>query len=179
MITVNNTALLVVDIQGKLATLMHDKTAFFSQTRVMIQAAKLLQIPIIWVEQVPDKLGSTAPEIAELLTGYTPLSKSTFSCCGNAQFLQKLESVNPDTVLITGIEAHICVYQTTVGLLRLGKRVHVIADATASRIDANKRIGLQRMQNEGAVISSVEMCLFELLQSAEHEHFRKVSKLIQ
>lgn len=179
MITADNSALVIIDIQGKLSTLMHDKHTLFQQTQRTIKAAGLLDIPILWAEQVPDKLGPTAVEIAQLLTEHQPIVKSTFSCCSNTAFIDALDQLDKQYLIITGIETHICVYQTVSALLKQGKHTHVLADATSSRTPDNKRIGLNRMQAEGAVISSLEMCLFEMIQHVQAAQFREISQLLR
>ncbi len=119
------------------------------------------------------------PEIAQLLTDNEPLNKAAFSCCGVEQFNTKLNELARQQVLLCGIEAHVCIYQTAVGLLRKGYYVDVIADAVSSRTLENKQIGLERMAADRINISCVEMALFELLKTAEHERFKQIAKLIK
>jgi len=172
-------SLVVVDVQGKLAQLMHGSQSLFKNIQILIKAAKILNIPILWCQQAPQFLGETVPEIAELLADNEPINKVSFSCCGDEQFNSKLKNLNRQQVLICGIEAHVCIYQTAVDLLKTGKDVSVIADAVSSRTLENKRIALERIKSEGANISSVEMALFELLRTAEHPKFKEVAKLIK
>ena len=179
MISTDNTALIIIDIQGKLATLMHDKDHFLQQTCALIQGAKILQLPIIWAEQLPDKLGATVPEVAQLLAELKPYAKSSFSCCGDAALSAEIAKLNKQYFLVAGIETHICVFQTVIDLLARDKIVHVLADATSSRTLSNKMIGLQRMEKSGAIISSVEMSLFEILAKAGGEQFRAISKVVK
>lgn len=180
MLTVNNTALLVIDVQGKLAQLMHQKETLFANLQKIIKGAQVLNIPIIWTEQVPEKLGQTLPAIAGLLTGSaTPISKSSFSCCGHPPFMDALQALNRDQVLVTGIETHICVYQTAVDLLNRGYQVQVVADAVSSRTAENKHIGLERIKAAGAAITSTEMALFELLRVAKGDKFRAIAKIVK
>jgi nicotinamidase-related amidase len=182
MLEIQNCCLVVVDVQGKLAQLMHDKDVLFKNIRILIQAAIRpggLNIPILWCQQCPDVLGQTAPEIAELLTGIEPINKASFSCCGSEEFNERLNLSGRRQVLLCGIEAHVCIYQTAVDLLRKGFCVDLIADAVSSRTLDNKQIAIQRMTSAGVNISSTEMALFELLGTAEHQHFRHVAKLIK
>ena len=179
MLDTEKCCLVVVDVQGKLAQLMHGKDALFQNIQILITAAKILDIPILWCQQCPDALGPTVPEIAQLLTDIEPINKAVFSCCGTDQFNSKLNGLSRNQILLCGIEAHICVYQTVADLL--GKRfdVNVVADAVSSRTPDNKQIALSRMAADGARISSVEMALFELLRTAEHPKFRQIAKLIK
>ena len=180
MFTLDNSVLLVIDIQGKLATLMHEKDALFSSVSTLIQGMKIMGVPIIWVEQLPDKLGDSIAEVADLLRpDLSPISKKSFSCLGNTEFVEAFERTGKNQVLISGIESHICLCQTGVELLEKGYEVQVVADCVSSRTLANKQIGIDRMRQAGAVVTSVEMVFFELLKEADGEMFRNVVKLIK
>jgi nicotinamidase-related amidase len=179
MLNEKDCCLVVVDVQGKLAGLMHDKETLFKNIRILIQAAKILDIPILWCQQVPAALGPTVPEIAELLGGCEPVNKSSFSCCGCEEFNSKLEELGRKQVLLCGIETHVCVYQTAVDLIERDYEVDVIADAVSSRTPDNKQIGLNRIAAEGARLSSTEMALFEILRTADHPQFKQVAKLVK
>jgi nicotinamidase-related amidase len=168
MLEIQNCCLVVVDVQGKLAQLMTDKEALFKNIQILIQAAKVLGIPILWCQQVPAALGPTVPEIAELLAGTEPVDKASFSCCGEERFNAELNSLAKEQVLLCGIETHVCVYQTAMDLMEGGLDVTIIADAVSSRTDQNRQIALTRLAAEGAHISSSEMALFELLKTAKH-----------
>ena len=179
MLETKNCYLAVVDVQGKLAQLMHGKDALFKNVQILIQAAGILEIPVLWCQQIPDVLGPTVPEISRLMADIEPMNKSVFSCCGADQFISRLNESARNQVLLCGIEAHICVYQTAFDLLGKGFKVDVVADAVSSRTPENKRIALNRLAAEGASITSVEMALFELLRTAEHPKFRQIAKLIK
>lgn len=179
MLDIQNSCLVVVDVQGKLAQFMHSKDGLFKNIQVLIHAAHILEIPILWCQQCPDALGPTDPEIAQLLTDHEPINKSTFSCCGAEQFNSKLNKSARNQILLCGIETHVCVYQTAIDLLRKGFEVNVIADAVSSRALENKQIGLQKMTSENTTIYSTEMALFELLRTAEHPRFKEIAKLIK
>ncbi len=178
MLKAENAVLVVVDVQGKLATLMHEKEVFFENVVKMIKGAQVLEIPIIWNEQLPDKLGPTIPEIKELLQNNQPLIKSSFSCCGNDQFMIELEKTKRRQILLAGMETHVCVYQTALELLMGGYHIYLIADAVSSRKLADKQIAVQAMINAGARISSVEMALFEMLRKAEGDRFKKIIEIV-
>jgi len=179
MLEVKECCLVVVDVQGKLAQLMHGKETLFKSIQILIQAAQILDIPILWCQPCPAALGATIPEIAEFLTGNEPIDKSAFSCCGHEAFNAKLNELARNQVLLCGIETHVCIYQTAADLMRKGFRVDVPADAVSSRTHDNKQIALRRMAGLGVNITSVEMALFELLRTADHPKFRQVAKLIK
>jgi nicotinamidase-related amidase len=179
MLTSDNTALILIDVQGKLAQIMEDSADMFRAQAIMIQAAKALSVPILWAEQLPHKLGPTVPEVAEHLSDYSPISKSCFSCAANNEFNTALKACGKRQLLVMGIEAHICVTQSVLNFLENGYEVHMISDAISARIPANKDIGLRRCEKAGAVISSTEMALFELMRDATHEQFRAIQSLIK
>ena len=179
MLDIQQCCLTVVDVQGKLAQLMHGREALFKNIQILVQAAKILEIPILWCQQCPDALGPTVPEIAQLFADNEPINKSAFSCCGTEQFNARLKYLARNQVLLCGIETHVCIYQTVVDLLGKGLNVNVIADAVSSRTPENKQIALNRLAAEGANISCTEMALFELLKTAEHPKFRQIARLIK
>jgi nicotinamidase-related amidase len=176
---IKDSALVVVDVQGKLAQLMHEKDILFKNVQILIKAAGILDIPILWCQQCPESLGPTIPEIAELLTDCHPINKASFSCCGAADFNDALNKLSRRCMILCGIETHVCIYQTAADLLAEGCSVDVIADAVSSRTLANKQIALQRLAAKGANISSTEMTLFDLLKTAEHPKFKQIAKLIK
>ena len=179
MLKKENTLLVVIDIQGKLAELMYEKDKLFASTCIMIKAFKILEIPILWVEQIPESLGKTIKEISSIMTDIKPISKFSFSCCGNDKFMKNLKIHNKKQILLTGIETHICVYQTAKDLVKLGYETQIVSDAVSSRIYENKKIGLKRMEQAGAKITSLEMALFEILKNAKADKFRDIIKLIK
>jgi len=166
-------------IVGYLAHLMHGKELLFKNVQKLIKGIQILGIPILWVEQNPRGLGPTIPEIADILSNIQPISKMSFSSCRNDRFLQALNALNRKQVLIAGIEAHVCVYQTAAELVDIGYDVQVVTDAVSSRNMENKEIGLQRMRDSGVSLTSVETALFELLKVAEGEQFREILKIVK
>ena len=138
----------------------------------------MLGITILWVEQNPQGLGPTIPEIADILSNIQPISKMSFSSCRNDDFLQALNALNRKQVLVAGIEAHVCVYQTAADIVDIGYEVQVVTDAVSSRNVENKEIGLQRMRDSGVSLTSVETALFELLKVAEGEQFKEILKIV-
>jgi len=179
MITTEHTAVVLVDVQGKLAQSMHNKKDLFENLKKMVKGAQILGVPILWAEQNPAGLGPTMPEIAELLTNQSPLSKFSFSCCGSDPFLKDLQALNRKNILIIGIEAHVCVYQTAADLTKLQYHVQVVADAVSSRTAENKQIGLEKIKEAGASLTSTEIVLFELLKIAKGDKFKKIIKIVK
>ncbi len=179
MLDRNNTALILIDIQGKLASLMHDREHLYRQLRILIQGAQALNLPIVWLEQYPRGLGPTVPEVAELLPGQQPLSKTCFSACALPDFAAQLRQSRRRQLLLAGIETHICVYQTACDLLHRGFPVQVVTDAVSSRTLENKRIALERLKTAGAELTSVEMCLFEMLRDARDPVFKTIAGLVK
>ena len=179
MLELEKTLLVLVDVQGTLAHLMHRKEDLFSNLRKIILGAQALGLPIVWLEQNPAGLGPTVPEIAELLGGGEPIPKYSFSGCGEERFLQVLNSLGRRQVLLAGIEAHVCVYQTAVDLAARGYEVQVVADAVSSRTPENREIGLEKMRGAGASVTSVETALFELVRVARGEVFKKLLAIVK
>jgi nicotinamidase-related amidase len=179
MITTEDTALILVDVQGNLAQSMHNKEGLSENLKRMVKGAQLLGLPILWTEQNPDGLGPTMPEIVELLPNQNPVSKFSFSCCGSEQFMKELKALNRQNILIVGIEAHVCVYQTAADLVNLNYDVQVVADAVASRTLENKQIGLEKSKEAGAGITSTEIALFELLKIAKGDKFKEIIKIVK
>lgn len=179
MLKIENVTLLIVDIQGNLAHLMHGKELLFKNVQKLIKGIQVLGIPILWVEQNPQGLGPTIPEIADILSNIQPISKISFSSCRNDHFVQALKTLNRKQVLIAGIETHICVYQTAVDLVDLEYEVQVAIDAVSSRTVGNKEIGLRKMRDYGVSLTSVETALFELLKVAEGDKFNEILKIVK
>ncbi len=179
MLTTDNSVLVVVDVQGRLAQLMHDKEIVYANIERMIKGAQLLDIPILWTEQYPEGLGATIPQLAQLMPGNSPLVKDTFSCCGDDKFANALNSGGRQQVMLTGIEAHVCVYQTARDLLTDGFGVELIVDAVSSRTSANRQLGIERMKDLGAGVMSTEMTLFELLRVAKGDKFKEALRIVK
>lgn len=171
--------LVVIDVQGNLAQAMYEKELLFKNLGKIIRGAQILEMPILVTEQVPEKLGPTLPEIAGLFTGIQPIAKSSFSCCGNGDFVKELKTINRGQILVTGIEAHVCVYQTTIDLIDSGYEVNLVADCISSRTLMNKTIGIESMIHKGAVLTSTEMALFELMKIAEGDAFSQIIKIVK
>lgn len=179
MLKPENSLLIVIDFQGNLAQAMDNKESLFENAQKIIKGAKVFGIPIVATEHVPTKLGPTIPVIAQHLDGLTVISKESFSCLGNDLFASELGRLGRKQVIMTGIETHICVYQTAVDLLAMGYEVHVVADGVSSSTARNYELGIARMRDEGAKICSAEMVLFELLGTARSVHFRDIIQIVK
>jgi len=179
MLKVEDTILAVIDVQEKLTRVMHEKEKLIENLQKLVKGAQILGLPIILTEQNPKGLGLTVPEVVSLIPDIKPISKFSFSCCDVELFLKELKASKRKQVLLTGIETHVCVYQTALDLLSAGYEVQVVADCVSSRTLENKQIALQRMINEGARITSTEMALFELLRVAEGEKFKELLKIVK
>lgn len=169
----------LIDVQGKLAEAMHGRQGLVRHLRILLEGAKILGVPIFWLEQYPKGLGPTVPEIVEVLDGLEPIEKTCFSACGSEPYQQALRDSGAKTVVLAGIESHVCVYQTARDLLRAEYAVEVVADAVSSRSADNRAAGLQRMAACGAGTTTVEMLLFEWLQKAGSDEFKAISRLVR
>jgi len=183
MIEKETSVLLLIDVQGRLAQLMDGKEELFDSLQTLIKGMSILKVPVIWVEQLPEKLGATIPEVAllmqELMPDVKPIPKSSFSCCANVEFMEKFSAINRKQVLVVGIETHICVYQTALDLLNRGCEVQVVADCVSSRKKENKEIGIRRIVQAGGAETTTEMIIFELMKAAEGDAFKKMVKVIK
>jgi len=173
---VDRCALIVVDIQEKLLPPIFQKDQLVRNSQLLIRLAGILKIPALMTTQYAKGLGKTVPEVSGLLPDVEPIDKHMFSCFGSDLFCSALKRLpgNRNTVLLCGMESHICVTQTALGALREGYIVHVASDAVSSRTEWNWKIGLERMRAAGAVISSTEMMIYELLRSSGAPAFKEL-----
>ncbi len=179
MLMRQNTGLVVVDVQGKLARLVDDSDALIANCGKLIQGAQVLGLPIIRLEQNPEKLGATVDELNDLLSGAKPIPKFTFNACDEPKFVEAVRAKDVETWLVCGIEAHICVYQTAMGLLDLGYKVQVVNDCISSRTALNKKLAISRMREAGIQITGVEMSLYELVKDCRAPEFKLILSLIR
>ena len=179
MITPQDTVLLIIDVQGKLAQIVYESEAVERNISKLIRAAKILGVPVLYTEQYPKGLGHTVEALQELLSEEKPLEKIAFSCCAEESFMEKLRGLNRNNVLVTGMETHVCVYQTANELIEYGYSVHLIADAVTSRTREDREIGIRCIEKAGAWLKSTEMVIFELLRIAQGEEFKAISKIIK
>jgi len=177
-VIVTRYALVVIDMQEKLLPLIRGWREVLTNVIKLVKTAKVLEIPIVATEQYPKGLGRTVPELVELL-GVRPLEKTTFSCFGAKGFEEKLRELRADALIVTGIEAHICVTQTVLDALDRGFKVYVPADATGSRRELDWLIALDRMRAHGADVATTEMVMFELIHDAARPEFKEILKLVK
>lgn len=179
MFSTDTTVLVLIDIQGKLWNVMFEKEALLDNLQKLVKGIRLLGVPALLTEQNPRGLGPTVPELTQLLPETQPLPKFCFSCWQDSGFHAALAALNRKQVLVCGIEAHICVYQTVLELLKNGYEVQVLVDGVSSRTAKNRDTALTRVQSEGAKLTTVEMALFELLGTAESPSFKELSRIIK
>jgi nicotinamidase-related amidase len=175
----DDAVLVVVDIQERLAAVMSDRKRVIDNCIHLIEAAKLLKIPLILNEQYPKGLGPTVTEIRDALHSYEPLEKVSFSCCRGDKFLSVLKNTGRRSVILVGMETHVCVLQTCIDLLREGYFVHTVSDAICSRTEDNFRTAIEFMRDAGAVVTCAETVLFQLLERAGSEEFKILTKRIK
>ena len=171
----NRAALVVVDVQEAFRPAVVDFDRVVRNAATLVQGARALELPLVVTEQYPKGLGRTVPEVADQLGGIAPLEKVCFSAaCADGFQLD-----GRDQALVCGIESHVCVSQTAHDLLDRGLEVHVVRDAVTSRTQENRELGLHKMEGAGAVVTSVETALFELLGAAGSDEFREIQRLIK
>lgn len=175
-----HTALVIIDMQEAFRSKISDFAETAARIALVTHAAQLLKVPVVVTEQYPRGLGHTADEIRAVLpAALEAVEKTAFSSCGAQSFISELERTRAQQVIVCGIEAHICVNQTTHDLLARGLGVHLLTDCITARSKSNKQVALAKMQMSGAIPSSTEMALFELLRDAKHEQFRAIQNLIK
>lgn len=173
------TALLVIDIQERVHAVMRYRELVESNALKLIRGCQLLHVPIFLTEQYPKGLGHTISSIRYALQTTLPLQKMTFSCCGSEELVSELKAREIRQVVLAGIETHVCVLQTALDLLANNYQVHVARDAVSSRRELDHDTALQRLAQAGALITTTEAALFELMVRADTAEFKEVSKLIK
>ncbi len=180
MLMRQKTGLVVVDVQGKLARLVDESDALISNCRKLIRGSQALGLPIIRLEQNPEKLGPTVSELNDLLNDIKPIPKFTFNACDEPKFVEAVQQAKDiETWLVCGIEAHICVYQTAMGLLELGYKVQVVSDCVSSRAAQNQNLAIRRLVAVGVQITGLEMSLYELVKDCRSPEFKLILSLIR
>lgn len=179
MLSIDNTLLVVIDVQEKLLRVMTEKEKLVDNLQKLIRGTCALGVPVILTEQNPAGLGLTVPEISQLVPDVKAIPKFSFSCCGEEGFTNSLTPLKRGQVLITGIEMHVCVYQTAAELVQAGYEVQVVVDCVSSRTPQNRDIGIKRAEAAGASVTSVEIALFELLKVAKGDVFKEISRIVK
>jgi nicotinamidase-related amidase len=174
------TAVVVVDLQEKLLPAVEGRERVLRGSLLLLRLADVLALPVVLTTQYARGLGATVPEILKAAPGVTPLDKVSFGCFGSPEFLERLSGLEGrDQLVVAGIESHICVAQTVLGAIERGYAVHVASDAVGSRTAENRAIGLGRMEKAGALLSSTEMAIYELLGRSDAAAFKKMLPLLK
>lgn len=172
-------ALVVIDIQERFRDLIHGQDQLLHGTSRLIRAFRELDMPIVVTEHYSRGLGVTMPEIRSHLSGIQPIEKLSFSCDGNPEFRKAIDSLNRDQVILCGIEAHVCVYQTARDLMDRGKQVAIAADAVSGRHASEREVAIRHMQRIGVQVMNVEMILFEILREAKTPDFKTIQPILK
>ena len=176
LISRDDTVLVIIDMQERLFPVMAEKEKLLENLMRLVRFSKVLELPVVVTEQ--EKLGSTLPEIKEELKEVRPMGKVDFNCFGCEDFTKTLAGLEKKTLLLTGIEAHICVAQTALHAVS-SYTVHVVSDAIASRSPQNHRVAVERMMQRGVTVTSTEMAIYEVLERAGTDIFREVLRLVK
>jgi len=182
MLTTENTLLLVIDFQERMMPVIHDSDALLERTAKFIKGCKLLEVPALVTQQYTKGLGVTVPQISEALGKFEPLEKVAFSCYMDEKIKENIDrhrKTGRNHILITGVEAHICVQQTVLQLLEADYNVYLIADCAGSRNPSDFDYARRRMAQAGAIITTLESALFELMLTAEHPGRKEISALVK
>jgi len=166
----------VVDIQDRLMRVIHGREMVNRNSALLVKAAKVLKIPVIATTQYAARIGALVPEVTEELGSVTPYDKMEFDCMANTIIRDKVKTLpgKIDTLVICGVETHICIYQSVLGALKDGYRVWVPADAVSSRTELNYQTGLERIREIGAIVGNTEMIIYELLHKAGTPEFKEL-----
>lgn len=170
---------LVIDIQEKLFPHMLHKEELLKNCLTLIEGLQVLGVPMMVTEQYPKGLGATLEQINRVMENSLPIEKISFSCCDELVYREALEKMNRGWVIICGIEAHVCVMQTVIDLIDAGYKPVVVADCISSRKPEDKRVAIERMHSEGAIITTCESILFELTRVSGSEEFKAISRLVK
>lgn len=176
----DNTVAAIVDVQERLHPHMFEADRQLARTRTLIAGLQALEVPLVVTEQYPKGLGPTVPAVSEALgDSFSPIVKSAFSCCDEPGFSDRLAAIGRPTVLLAGIETHVCVLQTTLDLLEQDYQPVVVLDATSSRSPRDAEVAARRIEREGGRITTVESVLFELTRVSGSATFKEISRLVK
>jgi nicotinamidase-related amidase len=179
MLTAENTLALVIDFQERIMPSIRHHEELARKAAIFIKGCRILGVPILATQQYTKGLGDTIQEIKDALGEFEPIEKISFSCFGNDEFRDKLRKTGKIKILVMGIETHICVQQTVLELLGSGYSVYVIADCTGTRFEPDYRYSEIRMENAGAVFTTAESALFEMMIRADHPKRKEISNLVK
>jgi nicotinamidase-related amidase len=173
------TAAIIIDVQERIFPVIWENEKLTKNLSTLIQGLKIMNVPVFITEQYVKGLGPTIEPVAFLLPTHQRIEKMSFSCCDEPRFLEGLAVSGKENVIIAGIESHVCVLQTALDLKRNGYNPVVVEDCVSSRKENDKHFAIERMRQEGAVITTVESLLFELLRYSGTEQFRGISRLVK
>ena len=171
-------AVLLVDVQERLMPVIDSREELERRLVAFLEGAKELDLPMVWAEQYVKGLGPTIQSVAAVASG-APIEKLSFSCCAAPEVSRQLRRIGPETVLVVGIEAHVCVFQSCMDLLADGYQPVLVADCTGSRHPVDKEFALRRLEQAGVVLTTVESVLFELLGRAGTDEFKSISRIVK
>ena len=174
-----NTVLLIIDIQERILKVIHEYERVIENNLKLIKGMKILNVPIIYTEQYPKGLGPTADILRRELDGIEAVQKMSFSCSGAEELFENLKKKNIKTVVVTGIESHVCVLQTALDLMANGFSVQLAYDAVSSRRESDYKVALERMRSNGAEITTTESILFEMLNVCGTDEFKGISQIVK
>lgn len=174
----SNIALVVIDVQEKFSPAIFEFSRVVDNCSKLIRAFQVFKRPILHTEQYPNGLGKTVPELAKLLSG-KPIEKTEFSCMRNPEFKKKIEELDVHEIVICGIESHVCVLQTALDAMMLGYEVYLVSDAVSSRKESDWKAGIKRAKQSGAWRVSTEMIIFQMMEKAGTEEFKKIQEIIK
>jgi nicotinamidase-related amidase len=170
---------LLIDVQEKLFPVMHDKDLLEKNLGICLQGLQELDIPLLITQQYTQGLGNTISSLQEQIKNFSFYEKKAFSCCDEYDFLEELKKMKKRFVILMGVETHVCVLQTGIDLIKNGFLPVIIQDCVSSRKALDKEIAIERLKDEGAIISSYESILFELCRHTGTDQFKKISKLVK
>ncbi len=171
--------LLIIDVQQAFMGPIKKMKTVVQKTAILAKAANVLSLPVLVTEQYPKGLGNIVKVVAESLGEHSLFEKTSFSCMADPQIKQAIEDKQRSQVIIAGVEAHVCVLQTTLDLLAAGKEVFIVTDAVSSRDSQDRKTALNRMSKAGAIITTTETTVMELIGGSRHEHFKVIQALIK
>ena len=171
--------LVVVDMQGRILPAMYAKEKVEENTIRLINGFKAFNAPIIATEQYPDGLGPTVDSVKEALGDASVIAKRTFSCCGEPNFIDAVKKAGKKTIVVCGIESHVCVMQTVFDLKEMGYTVYLAVDAVSSRFETNRDLAFKRMRRADIMLDSVEAILFDMLETSTAPEFKAISKIVK
>ncbi len=179
LLTRENTAFVVIDFQERLMPAMSGKDLLEEVTVRLVKGMKVLDIPAVVTQQYTKGIGETIPSIAEALGEFEHVEKTTFSCMANEEFRTRIEALGKKNIVVCGIEAHICVQQTVLELMEAGYNVYLAVDCISSRSEEDKLWSITRMGEAGAVITTYEAILYELLRDSKADGFKAISAIVK